>query len=248
MLRRPPSAASPITTLSSWSAGAWEREEKGGISSDAVRGIDSRAPEHFRDKGKTEPVTQRWRTRRRDFWCGMNQRTPRSGDIPVADHGLRRRRTNFWQGGGAACAHEENLALRAQVDGDRNVAAPCAHHESARLCKCGRFMGSEAEAEGQAQRSRHAPPGEGPLRSQARAEAGASARGETRLWQVNANGVLSSSLGLRAARYPGAAPRIRANPERVASRPARTAATPLGLARFFRRTQGRRVCVAPTLG
>ena len=96
-------------------------------------------------------------------------------------------------------------------------------------------MGSEAEAEG-------------PLRSQARAEAGASARGETRLWQVNANGVLSSSLGLRAARYPGAAPRIRANPERVASRPARTAATPLGLARFFRRTQGRRVCVAPNLG
>ena len=34
----------------------------------------------------------------------------------------------------------------------------------------------------------------------------------------------------------------------MASRPARPEATPLGLARFFRRTQGRRSCVAPTLG
>ena len=46
----------------------------------------------------------------------------------------------------------------------------------------------------------------------------------------------------------GQRPALRANPERVASRAARPDATPLGLARFFRRTQGRRSCVAPTLG
>lgn len=46
----------------------------------------------------------------------------------------------------------------------------------------------------------------------------------------------------------GQRPTLRANPERVASRPARPDATPLGLARFFRHTQGRRSCVAPTLG
>jgi hypothetical protein len=91
-------------------------------------------------------VILRNRTRERDFWCGMNRPDAKERRHSCRRLRLRRRRTDIWPGGGVPCAHRESLALRALGDGDRNVAAPCALLESERLCKCGRFIGSGAEA------------------------------------------------------------------------------------------------------
>ena len=95
---------------------------------------------------KRNAVILRNRIRERDFWCGMNRPDAKERRHSCRRLRLRRRRTNIWPGGGVPCAHRESLALRALGDGDRNVAAPCALLESESLCKCGRFIGSGAEA------------------------------------------------------------------------------------------------------
>jgi len=64
---------------------------------------------------------------------------------------------------------------------------------------------------------------------------------------LNANGVLSSSPGLRGTSYPGN--EIDAKPTPTGLWPERhRGATPLGLGRFWISSQGSRSCFAPTLG
>jgi hypothetical protein len=56
---------------------------------------------------------------------GLHGISSRSGDIPVADHRLRRRRTRIWRGGGRNARTLKRFgAARVVFDGDRNVAAP----------------------------------------------------------------------------------------------------------------------------
>ena len=86
----------------------------------------------------TEPCTvveaelrRHWRDQAGAWSRGQRGGPQRSGELPTADHRLRRRHTHFRKGGGRDVRARRNWALRALRDGDRNVAAPCRLRASA---------------------------------------------------------------------------------------------------------------------